>query len=73
MLKKYDAEEINDINEDILDSLNSDEVEIEQGTQGKQGMFKGYIKVTVEYIHPNDCECVGFEHDRDCHNWVMSF
>jgi hypothetical protein len=53
MSKKYDAEEINDINEDILDSLNSDEVEVEQD---KYGMFKGYIKVTVEYIHRNDCE-----------------
>ncbi len=66
--KKYNGEEINDINDDILESLNSKELETDE-----YGFFKGYIKVSVEYVEPGDCECVGFQHKEDCPNWEISY
>ncbi len=68
LIKKYEAQDI-----DVVGALEDD---IEEAIQKeiKGGMnFRGYIKVTVQYVSPEDCECTGFQHDRDCHNWVMSF
>ncbi len=67
MNKKYDGEQINDINDDIMEAL--DEAEMQE----EHGIFKGYVKVLVQYVSPEDCECTGFQHREDCHNWVMSF
>jgi len=46
---EYDGEEINDIEEDILEYLNDERIEEEQG------MIKGTIRITVEYTpEPRD-------------------
>ena len=48
---EYEAEEINDISDDIMDSLNMVGVPVDEW-----GMFIGKIKVTVELIQEQSKE-----------------
>ena len=66
MTKDYDGEEINDINEDIMESLNKISEE-----NLEQGIITGSIRIQVIHRTADDCDCVGFGHDRDCPHWVM--
>ncbi len=66
----YDGDEdLNDIEDDIIDFINS----LPEGSTNEWGFLKGKIRIVVEHIPEGGCECKGFQHDRDCHNWVMSF
>jgi len=68
MTKEYDGEQLNNINEDIMDSLDKlDESKI------KHGIVTGKIRVTVQWISENDCDCIGFQHHENCPHWVMGF
>jgi len=68
--KRYKANELSDIENDIQETI----LEInDQDELDEFGHFKGYLKVTIEYIPTDGCECVGFQHHPDCKNWVMSY
>jgi len=70
LYKKYYAGENTDIQGDIEDSI----LEIEdQNEIDECGDYKGYIRVKVEYIPEDGCECTGFQHSTDCKHWVMSY
>jgi len=70
MVKNYQAGENLDIEGDIQDSILEiqDENEIDE-----YGDYKGYIKVTVQYIPEDSCECIGFQHSTGCKHWIMSY
>ena len=48
---EYEAEEINDISDDIMDSLNMDKVPVDDW-----GMLIGKLKITVELVREQSKE-----------------
>jgi hypothetical protein len=69
MSKDYDGELLNDINEDIMDSLNK----LSDDKIDEYGIIKGNIRVQVIWCSKDDCDCSGFDHDTSCPHWVMSY
>jgi len=69
LYKKYYGDDVNDIQRDIEESI----LEIDPNEINENGKYKGYVRIRVEYIPEGGCECVGFQHDTDCPNWVMSY
>ena len=68
MTRDYDGEELNDINDDIMESLNI----LSENEVDDYGIIKSKIRVTVQWLSEDDCNCTGFQHDRECPHWVMS-
>jgi len=70
MTKEYDAEELNDINEDIFESLDilNNDVKVDE-----YGMFSGKIRVTVQWLSEDDCDCEGFQHKLECPHHEICF
>jgi len=69
MTSDYDGEEINDINEDIMESLNR----LSKEHIDKYGLIKGKIRISVTHLSEDDCDCEGFHHNNDCPHWVMPY
>lgn len=68
--KSYESEDLNDVVDDINERLNS---EIMKDTDFEQGLLKGKLKVSVVFLHEDDCECQGFDHAVSCKHHVMCY
>ena len=68
----FSASELSRVEFDIGESM-AEGMEKVIDEIGEENFIKGKVRINIEWLSEDDCDCIGFQHSLDCPHHVMSY